>query len=105
VSDHIHFPATLSRGKNLRFSLQGRLDGPLSRYDAAEDGTTYLPRLETTPQLFHRPALKLGYNCSHVNFSVGVLLQARAMAIDVRTGPSTRNYCKQRRLLLTIQST
>lgn len=82
MSGHIHFPATLSRGKSLCFSLHGRLGGPLSRCDAAEDGTTYLPMLETTPQLFHRPALKLDYNCSHVNFSVGVLLQARAMAIE-----------------------
>ena len=80
VSGHLHFPPTLSRGKSLCFSLHERLGGPLSRCDAAEDGTTYLPRLETTPQLFHRPALKLGYNCNHVNFSV--LLQARAMAIE-----------------------
>ena len=82
MSGHIHFPATVSWGKGLCFSLHGRLGRPLCRYDTAEDGTTYLLRLETTPQLFHLPALKLGRNCSHVDFSVGVLLQTRAMAIE-----------------------
>jgi hypothetical protein len=76
VSEHLHIPATSPRGKSLRFPL----GVPLSRNDAAEGRKTYLPRLEPTPGLFHCPALKLGYNCSHVKFSVGVLLQVSVMA-------------------------